>query len=59
MHKNKVQREETTVTELTASEMATPEVLWLKESQILLRQHSDFNVWKKQFGLFEVDGIWR
>ena len=37
MLKNKVQGEETTVTELTASEMATDEVLWLKESQIPLR----------------------
>ena len=59
MFKGKVQGGDTAVKELTASEMAAAEVIWLKESQIPLKQHNEFNVWKKQLGLFEVDGVWR
>ena len=47
-------KEGITQTELTASEVAAAEILWLKESQIPLKQHKDFSMWKKQFRLFEV-----
>ena len=43
-------RRGTTVKEVTAAE-----VIWLKESQIPLKQHNDLNVWKKQFRLLEAD----
>ena len=51
-------RRGTTVKEVTASDIATTEVIWLKESQIPSKQHNDLNVWKKQFRLLEADGIW-
>ena len=57
--KGKVQGEDTTLTELTTSEVAAAEVQWIQESQIALREYKDFSMWKKQFGLFEVDGVLR
>ena len=42
--KSKVQGRDTVVKELTAPEMAAAEVIWLKESQIPLKQHNEFNV---------------
>ena len=44
--------------ELTAPEIAAAETLWVKESQISLRENKLFKVWKKQFGLFLVGGVW-
>ena len=44
--------------EQTAPEIATAEILWVKESQVPLRENKLFKVWEKQLGLFLSGGVW-
>ena len=44
--------------ELTAPEIAAAETLWVKESQVPLRENKLFKVWEKQLGLFLSGGVW-
>lgn len=49
----------TRTVEFTASEIATAEAAWIRKSQIPLKENKSFNVWKKQFELFLVEGTWQ
>lgn len=45
---------------LTAVELAEAERLWIVHSQVLLSQDKNFDLWKRQFGLFlDETGMWR
>ena len=58
MLQHKLVPETTTTSE--ADETARAEILWIIESQALLLSDTNFDNWKKQFGLFLDDnGIWR
>ena len=59
--KSKIKKIETSVpTELSAADVAEVESLWVVEVQGLLSKDKNFDMWKKQFGLFsDGDKIWR
>ncbi len=45
---------------LGLEEISEAERLWIIESQLMLTKDSNFDIWKKQFGLFlDENGIWR
>ena len=44
--------------ELTAPEIAAAETLWVKESQVPLRENKLFKVWEKKLGLILSGGVW-
>ena len=49
----------TSTSELTASELARAERLWIIESQKCLEVDKHFLIWQRQFGLYLEDKVWR
>ena len=49
----------TSTLELTASELARAERLWIIESQKCLKEDGNFLTWQRQFGLYLEDKVWR
>ena len=58
--KCKIKKVEAVSTELNAADIAEAETLWVIEAQGLLSRDKNFEMWKKQFGLFsDSDKMWR